>query len=140
MMSAVERVADPGDTEREAILAPLVRHNDAAVGRTHRNPVAFVVRDERGAIAGGLWGTASYRWLFIQYLALPPAMQGQGLGRALIAAAEEEARRLGCVGLWLDTFSFQAQGFYEKLGFATFGTIADYPPGEQRHFLAKRID
>ena len=51
-------------------------------------------------------------------------------------AAEAEAIRLGCVGVWLDTFSFQARGFYEKLGYTLFGTIDDYPPGESRFFLS----
>ncbi|EZP52514.1 MULTISPECIES: GNAT family N-acetyltransferase [Sphingomonas] len=135
----IEIVAAPGDREREAILAPLVAFNDAAVGPTERHPVAIVLRDEAGAIVGGLWGMASYRWLFVQYLVVPSTMRGQGLGRQLMAAAEAEARRLDCVGLWLDTFSFQARGFYEKLGYRCFGQIDDYPPDEARFFLSKRI-
>jgi len=53
--------------------------------------------------------------------------------------AEAIARAHGCVGIWLDTFSFQARGFYEKLGFAVFGTMEDFPPGHQRFFLQKRL-
>ena len=138
-MSTVEIVTAPGEAEREAILAPLRRHNDAAAGPTDRQDVAIVIRDTAGAIVGGLWGATGYRWLFVQYLALPEALKGQGHGRALMAAAEAEALRLGCIGVWLDTYSFQAQGFYERLGYRTFGTIDDYPPGESRHFLSKRI-
>lgn len=138
-MSGIEVVAAPGDAEREAILAPLRRHNEAAVGPSDRRHVAIVLRDAAGSAIGGLWGTAGLRWLFVQYLAVPAELKGRGHGRALMAAAEAEALRLGCIGIWLDTFSFQAQGFYEKLGFRTFGTIDDYPPGEARHFLSKRI-
>jgi hypothetical protein len=47
--------------------------------------------------------------------------------------------RRGCVGVWLDTFSFQARGFYEKLGYRVFGEVADYPPGHTRHFLKKSL-
>ncbi|MHC9420366.1 GNAT family N-acetyltransferase [Sphingomonas citri] len=136
----IERVAVPDAAVRAAILAPLVAHNDSAVGATVREEIALVLRDEGGAIVGGLWGVASYRWLFVQYLALPPERRGRGEGRALMRAAEVEAARLGCIGVWLDTFSFQTRGFYEKLGYALFGTIDDYPPGESRFFLAKRID
>jgi GNAT superfamily N-acetyltransferase len=135
----IERVAAPDESVRAAILAPLVAHNDSAVGRTARDEIALVIRDDAGAIVGGLWGVASYRWLFVQYLALPPERRGRGEGSALMAAAEAEALRLGCVGVWLDTFSFQARGFYQKLGYAQFGAIDDYPPGESRYFLAKRI-
>jgi len=139
-VTAIEIVAAPGDAERDAILAPLIAHNQAAAGATDRQTVAIVIRDDDGAILGGLWGTTGYRWLFIQYLALPPALRGQGQGRALMAAAEAEARRLGCIGMWLDTFSFQARGFYEKLGYRVLGEIADYPPGHARYFLSKRLD
>lgn len=139
-VAGIEIVAAPGDAEREAILAPLVAHNDAAAGTTERKTVAIVIRDDEGAIIGGLWGTAAYRWLFIQYLALPPSARGRGHGRALMLAAEREARRLGCIGVWLDTYSFQARGFYEKLGYGVFGEIVDYPPGHARYFLSKRLD
>ncbi|MDB5536981.1 MAG: Acetyltransferase family protein, partial [Devosia sp.] len=43
------------------------------------------------------------------------------------------------VGIWLDTFSFQARPFYEKLGYSVFGTIPDYPPGGARYFLSKTL-
>jgi len=135
-----EIVAAPGDAEREAILAALVAYNDTRVAPGKRHPVAIVLRNESGAVAGGLWGMASYGWLFVQYLVVPEAARGRGQGRALMLAAEAEARRLGCTGVWLDTFSFQARGFYEKLGYAVFGEIADYPPGEARYFLSKRLD
>ncbi|WP_288458320.1 GNAT family N-acetyltransferase [uncultured Sphingomonas sp.] len=136
----IDCIPHPDAAVREAILAPLRAHNDAAAGPTERHDVALAVRDDSGAIVGGLWGTTGYRWLFVQYLALPPERRGRGEGRALMLAAEEEARRLGCIGVWLDTYSFQARGFYEKLGYAVFGRIDDYPPGEARHFLSKRID
>jgi len=42
--------------------------------------------------------------------------------------------------IWLDTFSFQARPFYERLGFSLFGALAGYPPGSARHFLVKRLE
>ena len=135
-----EIISDPTDAIRDAILTPLVAHNESMVGPTERHTVAIVVRDDTGVVVGGLWGLTGFRWLFVQYLAVPPAMKGQGRGRALMLAAEDEARRLGCIGLWLDTFSFQARGFYEKLGYDVIGQIDDFPPGEARFFLRKRID
>ncbi|MGC6728099.1 hypothetical protein ACP0GO_26835, partial [Escherichia coli] len=42
--------------------------------------------------------------------------------------------------MWLDTYSFQARGFYEKLGYTVFGTIDDFPPGHQRFFGRKRLE
>ncbi|MDB5698088.1 MAG: family acetyltransferase, partial [Alphaproteobacteria bacterium] len=45
----------------------------------------------------------------------------------------------GCVGVWLDTFSFQSRGFYEKLGYAVVGMIQDHPLGGARYFMQKRL-
>jgi GNAT superfamily N-acetyltransferase len=54
--------------------------------------------------------------------------------------AEIFARERGCIGMWLDTFEFQARGFYEKLGFEVFGTIEDHPVGMNRYFMKKRFE
>jgi len=56
----------------------------------------------------------------------------------LMGQAEGRARERGCHSTWLDTFSFQARGFYEKLGYEEFGRL-DYPPGHYRHFMRKRL-
>jgi ribosomal protein S18 acetylase RimI-like enzyme len=55
----------------------------------------------------------------------------------MLLQAEQEAKARGCRGVWLDTYSFQARGFYERLGYAVFGTLDDYPPGQSRIFLHK---
>ncbi len=81
----------------------------------------------------------SFRHLFVELLFVPDSMRRAGIGRQVLRAAEEEAARRGCVGVWLDTFSFQARGFYERLGYTVFGTLDDYPPGHNRFFLEKRL-
>jgi hypothetical protein len=52
---------------------------------------------------------------------------------------EIEARRRGCRNAYLDTFSYQAPQFYERLGYVAFGTLQDYPPGHQRVFMNKQL-
>jgi GNAT superfamily N-acetyltransferase len=44
-------------------------------------------------------------------------MQAPGRGERLLAAAEREAAARGCTSAFLDTFSFQAHGFYERCGY-----------------------
>lgn len=75
--------------------------------------------------------------LHVDLLFLPESLRRDGIGRRLMNDAEGEAIRRGCRGAWLDTYSFQARGFYERLGYTTFGTIDDYPPGHSRIFLKK---
>jgi ribosomal protein S18 acetylase RimI-like enzyme len=64
-------------------------------------------------------------------------MRGSGAGRALMAAAESHAAATGCHSAWLD--SFQARDFYEALGYTVFGQLEDYPKGQTRWFLRKRL-
>ena len=139
MSHAIRIEPAPDDGVRDAVLGILVAHNDAAAGLTERRTLALSVRNGDSAIRGGLWGTAAYRWLFVQYLAVAPELRGTGVGSGLLAQAEAWAREAGCIGMWLDTFSFQARGFYERHGFSAFGEIPDYPPGHARFFLAKRF-
>ncbi len=134
--TTLESAADPA--MRQAILAPLLAYNEAAGGPSGYAPLAVTLRDAEGAIVGGLWGYTTYSYLFVELLCMGPA-RGQGIGTAMMALAEEEARRRGCTGIWLDTFTFQAPGFYQKLGFTEVGRIADHPPGQARIFYAKRL-
>ncbi|MFJ7793674.1 GNAT family N-acetyltransferase [Pseudomonas sp. NPDC096950] len=139
MTLRIERSQDPTNEEREAILAPLRIYNAAQAGLAKPEPVALLVRDDNGEILGGLYGRVFYQWLFIELLSVPEQGRGQGLGTKLMQMAEELAQEKECVGIWLDTFGFQAPEFYKKLGYSEFGQIVDYPPGHTRHFFQKRL-
>ena len=130
--------SDPDPALRETILSHLRAHIDDAVGPGERGGLGITVKDAAGNVAGGLWGRIGLGFLFVELLALGPA-RGRGLGRQVMAMAEAEARRRRLVGMWVDTFTFQAPGFYEKLGFEEFGRIAGYPPGHARVFYVKRF-
>ena len=130
---------DPSPADREAVLAPLRAYNIAQAGDPRIRPVAILIAAEDGTREGGLWGRIGYDWLFVELLAVPEAARGQGLGRALMQRAEAIAREAGCAGIWLDTYEFQARGFYERLGFTLFGTLPDHPVGQRRFFLMKRL-
>jgi GNAT superfamily N-acetyltransferase len=102
--------------------------------------VGLVVKHpETGVTDGGLTARIGFGWMFIELLFLPERLRGQGAGREIMLRAEDVAREHGCTGIWLDTFSFQAPGFYEKLGYTVFGEIANYPPGSSRYFLHKHL-
>lgn len=121
------------------MLAPLRAYNIAQAGDPRIRAVAIQVTGEDGTSEGGLWGRIGYGWLFVELLAVPEAARGMGLGRQLMQQAETIAREAGCTGIWLDTYEFQARGFYEKLGYTLFGTLDDHPIGQRRFFLQKRL-
>ncbi len=129
----------PSDSDRETVLAPLRAYNIAQAGDPHIRPVAILLVNETGDSVGGLWGKCAYDWLFIELLAVPSEYRGAGYGRALMQQAETIARADNLIGIWLDTYAFQARRFYEKQGFEVFGTLEDHPAGQQRFFLQKRL-
>lgn len=130
----------PGEAERAAVVAPLAAFNADHGHPVDSRPLAVLLVDEAGATVGGLWGKTGYGWLFVELLAVPEPLRGRGHGAALMREAERIAAGRGCVGAWLTTFTFQAQGFYEGLGYALFGRLEDSPPGSARLFLRKRWD
>jgi GNAT superfamily N-acetyltransferase len=126
---------------RKAIIEPLVAFNHDRIGRieTYRPLVVLLSDPESGAVVGGLDGITAFSFLWIDLLFVPEKMRGTGIGRKLMMAAEEEAARRECRAVMLDTFSFQARGFYERLGYSVFGTLEDCPPGHSRFYLTKRL-
>lgn len=129
----------PDDADRTAILAPLAAFNRRHAEPGVVGPLAVLLRDEAGATVGGLWGATVFRWLKIELLFVPEELRGMSVGATIMARAEALAAARGCVGASLDTYSFQARGFYERLGYTLVGTIEDCPPGGARHFLRKRF-
>jgi GNAT superfamily N-acetyltransferase len=130
-------LATPSSDDRRRIEDALIGYNKA-VAPTDASCLAVVLRDGDQTV-GGLWGTCLYDWLTIELVIVPEAQRRCGLGTMLLERAELEARRRGCVGAWLDTFSFQARGFYERAGYSLAGEIPDHPISGARYFLSKRF-
>ena len=132
---------DPEEADVAAVRNGLRAYNQSQLGDRvplYQN-IVLQLRDAEDTIVGGLTATAVLDWLFVEWLHVDEAHRGADHGTALMAEAEAYARDKGIVGIWLDTFAFQARGFYEKLGFTVFGTLDDHPRGSARYFLQKRF-
>ena len=131
--------AEADDALRQLILAPLVEYNASQAGPSMGRPMAIAITDIDGKVLGGLWGHTGYEWLFTQLLVVPAGLRGRGVGSEIMRLAEQEAVQRGCHNAWLDTFEFQARGFYERLGYECFGELPDYPKGHARYFMKKAL-
>jgi GNAT superfamily N-acetyltransferase len=133
---------EPQAETRAAILEGLISFNSRQTAGQFGPPhnIALALRDpDTGASIGGLTARIGYSRMFVELLFVPEHLRGTGIGRQLMERAEDVAREHGCTGIWLDTFTFQAPGFYQKLGYSVFGEIRDYPPGFSRFFLHKPL-
>ena len=102
-------------------------------------PLGIFLEDENKKKLAGLTGETFGNWLCIHYLFIEDCLRGQGIGRKMIEAVESEAKKRGCKYVFVDTFSFQAPGFYRKLGYKEVFTLEDYPYTGKRHYYTKEI-
>lgn len=124
---------------KKALSKGLDAHNIASAGPYKFAEFVIAVRDAKGAVRGGFLMEIYYESAFLRWAWVDKKLRGKSLGRALMAIAEEESRKRGAVNLWLDTFSFQARPFYEKLGYKVFGKLKTGREGVERYWLSKDL-
>jgi len=105
----------------------------------HHQLLAVFVRDETGALAGGLLGGTYWGWLHIDILWVREDSRRSGLGKQMLIKAEAEAVRRGCRHAHVDTHDFQAPDFYLRNGYTIWGVLEDLPPGHKRIYLRKDL-
>lgn len=137
---SITQADDPGAVA-QTIAALLTRFNRESVGEETHQPFALTV-SAPGAdeVLGGLWAYSLWGAFYVNIVIVPESARGQGLGAELMRQAEQEARARGCGHIWLDTFAFQARGFYERLGFTVFGRLDGLAPYYPRYFMQKTLD
>lgn len=98
------------------------------------------ITDDNGNILGGcLAGCTPWNVGYIDELWADETCRKQGLGTALVSEVERVLKENGCYLVLLDTFDWQARGFYEKNGYTVVGTVEDCPIGHSRYYMKKNI-
>jgi GNAT superfamily N-acetyltransferase len=138
------------DEEGEAhITDRLVEYNKArsAIVRDRFRPENLSSRPlaiyayEGTRLVGGVSGNTVdvWQWLIIDVMWVDQDLRGRGLGRALLAHIEDEARRRGCRWSKLNTWDFQAPDFYKRCDYVEYGREIDYPPGHTNFLMRKSL-
>ena len=140
-MTPVITVTDAPSADAAAVIENgLARYNKEQAGYADSRPLAVLVSDpDTRAVIGGLLGRTSLGLAFIDLVFLPDEVRGKDVGRNIMREAEDEAKRRRCRAIVLYTISFQAPGFYERLGYRRFGAIDCDPPGTSRIFFVKEL-
>ncbi len=84
----------------------------------------FLVAEENGALAGVVYVELRGERSYFGLLSVEPSLQKSGLGRRLIAAAEEFAREMGSHHMDITVVNLRTElpPFYRKLGYVENGT------------------
>ena len=125
----------------EAEIAVGDRIDEATAARMLRTPRSgFLLLESSGELVGAVYVRWDAGRGYFGPLAVKPGLQGSGIGRALVAAAEQHCRAQGASHLDLDVLSLRPElvAYYERLGFARTG-VEPYPRPDRLRFPAELI-
>lgn len=132
--------SDQPSSDDVAAVTQILNNNNLRYGYQWASlPLSVVLKDAQDKVVGGLIGSTNWGWLHVDLLSVEASLRGLGYGSKLLETAEGIARERGCTFAYLDTFSFQAQAFYEKHGYEVWGSLEDFPPGASRIYLKKSL-
>ncbi|ASK61511.1 GNAT family N-acetyltransferase [Virgibacillus phasianinus] len=107
--------------------------------KTANEDIAFMLKDDNGEIIGGITANMFWHHIHIEFLWVDKRYRKDGYGSLLLERLEDYAREQKCRLIYLDSFSFQAPGFYQKNDYEIFGKLDDHPKGYALYFLQKQL-
>jgi len=77
--------------------------------------------------------------LYLGMLTVSPQLQNKGIGKILLAAAEEEARKRNCIAVFMSVISIRKEliNWYEKHGYVNTGKRKPFPEDDPRFGIPK---
>ena len=115
----------------------LGEYNDAAAPLHEVRPLACFARRGDGRVVGGAIGRTWGRHGELQQLWVDKEHRHQGIATRLLERFHAEGAARGCDTFYLETWSFQAEGFYRTLGYETAYTLKDVGPGFDKHLMIR---
>lgn len=109
-----------------------------AAGVGDETEFAALVRQDGAIVAGAsgaIWGGGCQ----VHVVWVDSALRNTGIGRALMAEVESEARLRGCRLVMGLTYDVLVDGFYDRLGYRTIGLLEDCPAGTTTRWYCKDL-
>ena len=129
----------PSEATIRAIESGLTAHATGLGLKTDWSPRWIIGRDKDEVVQAAIRFVLAFEWPFVNWLWVADSYRKRGVGSQLMGGAEAAARAQGCRAAYLDTFTFQAPKFYERLGYQEFGRLSDFPPGHARIWFSKAL-
>jgi GNAT superfamily N-acetyltransferase len=129
----------PSEEEVRQIVDGVRAYNQGIIGHGRPRAVASFLRDDEGRIVGGAHGELWGRSVHIAAMWVAESQRGKGHGSALLRAVEDYAATNGHMLAYVETTSFQARPFYERLGYRVFGELEGIDDGYTLFFLRKDL-
>ena len=109
----------------DVIIEGLRDFNGPYFGNQKSTHFTVYLKDEKGEVVGGILACMrlGIKLLYVEKLWIAEPMRKKGYGKQLMLAAEAEGKKHGCIHAQVDTLSFQAEPFYQKLGYERIGIV-----------------
>lgn len=132
------------DYEREhvdVITEGLRDFNSPYFGNKKNIHFAVYLKNEKDEVVGGIlaWMRPGIKLLYIDSIWISEPMRNKGYGKKLLLAAETEGKKHGCTHSQVDTLSFQAEPFYQKLGYKRIGIVHKLYGEHDSIFMRKNL-
>lgn len=127
------------DRDRSELYERLLEYNLARIEDKNPKELGIFHHNDNGEKTAGLIGSTHGNWLEVDYLWVSEALRGKGIGSEILRVAEETAKSRGCKYVFLNTFGFQAPGFYEKHGYELKFVLTEYPLSGKRYYYTKTL-
>ena len=139
--SSSDIVVDYQLEEAEMIGQGLRDYNTPFLGHQKSIHFAVYLKNENGNVIGGIlaWMRPGIKLLYIDTVWVSSEWRNQGYGKQLMEKAEAEGKKHGCNHVQVDTLSFQAEQFYQKLGYKQIGVIKKLYGEHDVVFLRKNL-
>jgi GNAT superfamily N-acetyltransferase len=139
MGTILEMDEHPSEDALNTIINGVREFTEAVAGQRRPRPVACYLRDDAGQIVGGVRGDLWGRSMHVAALWVDERLRGKGHATALMRRIEDYAVRQGHSLVYLETASFQARPFYERLGYRVFAELPEIAAGCVLYFLQKQL-
>ncbi|MDB5251042.1 MAG: family acetyltransferase [Flaviaesturariibacter sp.] len=124
-----------GWTHEADLIDGSIRTNEAELTELLSNPDAMLLAARAGTdIVGCVYLEKNGSELYLGMLSVNPRQQAGGIGRKLLLASEEHARRIGCRAVVMTVISVRAEliDWYKRNGYEPTGETEPFPEG--KHF------
>jgi GNAT superfamily N-acetyltransferase len=131
--------ANPSADMLKYLEEELNQYNIRETGFDDFLPLAIFLTDTQGNLIAGLSGCTWGGCCEVDFLWVVPHYRGNGYGRRLMEAVEQEAARRDCHLMVLFSYTFQAPEFYQQLGYHISGIDEACPRGHRRFHFYKQL-
>lgn len=125
----------------EADLLGGIRTDENTLKATMQTPGAFILKYvDEGTILGCVYLKEEDKKLYLGMLTVLPTLQNKGIGKILLAAAEEEARKRNCSAIFMTVISIRTElvNWYKKHGYNDTGITKPFPMNDPTFSLPKQ--